>query len=398
MKLATGVEVHSGKLRIWFMYKGKRVRESIGLEPTPKNIKQAAQRRASVCYAIKSGNFVYSEWFPESKRARLENQEAEMTLETLFNKWIEVKSFEITPATLTNYKNRISQTFLFWDKNRPIRSLKQQDLLEIRAFFLSTCSPGTTNTYMRTIKGALGFASNNGYCDEAILRGVRELRIDKKKPTPFSKSEFESFISACRHRQDVNFWTLAVYTGMRHGELTSLAWEDIDLEKGTIKVNRNITLKGLFKLPKTKSGEREINLLEPAKRALLDQLELTSAFKPVLIEKHLRSYGSKINESIRPVFTPKLTARHHGHMTDFYFFSSINEKFKICCARSGVKDRNPYQTRHTFACWMLSAGANPTFIAKQMGHASAKEVYNTYGDWVGDFTQGQVDLLNQIYS
>lgn len=397
MTLATGVEVHNGKIRIWFTYKGQRVREHTGLEPTPKNIKQAAQRRASVCYAIKTGNFVYSEWFPESKRAKIESKNKEITIEQLFDQWLDIKQFEITSATLNNYKNRISQTFLFFNRTRQVSTLKQKDILNIRSFFLSTCSPVTTNSYMRTIKGAIKFGIDNGYCDQSLLNGVRELKIDKRKPTPFSRSEFSQFIKACRNRQDVNFWTLAVYTGMRHGELTSLAWEDIDLDKGVIKVNRNITLKGLFKLPKTKAGEREIHLLEPAKRALLDQFELTSKLKPVLIEKNLRAYGSSIKEKIRPVFTPKVANRNHPNSKDFYFFSSINEKFKVCCARSDVKDRNPYQTRHTFACWMLSAGANPTFIAKQMGHSSAKEVYNTYGDWVDDFTHGQVELLNKAY-
>ncbi|MFV0574796.1 MAG: tyrosine-type recombinase/integrase [Vibrio sp.] len=398
MNKATGVENHNGKLRIWFMYKGKREREPLGLDDTPKNRKLAAQKRASVCYAIKFGNFIYSEWFPNSKKSQKEIESKELTIEQLFEKWIEIKSFEITPATINNYKNRFIQVFQFWNKDTPVKELKQQDLLEIRSYFLTTCTAGTTNTYMRTIKGAIGFAANNGYCDESILRGVKELKLDKKKPKPFTRDEFKTFISACRHQQDINFWTVAVFTGMRHGELASLAWEDIDLEKGTITVNRNITLKGLFKLPKTKAGERVINLLEPAKKALLNQFELTGHYPSAKIEKHLRSYGSSVKENIRPVFTPKLTARHHGHMTDFYFFSSINEKFKLCCARSGVADRNPYQTRHTYACWMLSAGANPTFIAKQMGHSSAKEVYNTYGDWVGDFTQGQVDLLNQIYN
>lgn len=32
----TGVENHGGTLRIWFIYKGSRVRESLGVPDTPK--------------------------------------------------------------------------------------------------------------------------------------------------------------------------------------------------------------------------------------------------------------------------------------------------------------------------------------------------------------------------
>jgi len=36
--------------------------------------------------------------------------------------------------------------------------------------------------------------------------------------------------------------------------------------------------------------------------------------------------------------------------------------------RAGIRRNNPYHTRHTFACWWLTAGADPSFIASQMGH------------------------------
>ncbi|WP_250192393.1 tyrosine-type recombinase/integrase, partial [Escherichia coli] len=42
----------------------------------------------------------------------------------------------------------------------------------------------------------------------------------------------------------------------------------------------------------------------------------------------------------------------------------------------------PYHTRHTFACWLLTAGANPAFIASQMGHETAQMVYEIYGMWI----------------
>lgn len=66
MKYPTGVENHGGTLRIWFIYKGVRVRESLGVPDTPKNRKTAGELRTSICYAIKTGNFNYAEQFPDS--------------------------------------------------------------------------------------------------------------------------------------------------------------------------------------------------------------------------------------------------------------------------------------------------------------------------------------------
>lgn len=48
MKYPTGVENHGGKLRIWFVYKGVRVRENLGVPDTAKNRRVAGELRASV--------------------------------------------------------------------------------------------------------------------------------------------------------------------------------------------------------------------------------------------------------------------------------------------------------------------------------------------------------------
>lgn len=40
------------------------------------------------------------------------------------------------------------------------------------------------------------------------------------------------------------------------------------------------------------------------------------------------------------------------------------------------------------------AGANPSFIASQMGHEDALTVYEVYSKWIGDMNQDQVSILN----
>jgi len=43
----------------------------------------------------------------------------------------------------------------------------------------------------------------------------------------------------------------------------------------------------------------------------------------------------------------------------------------------------------------LSAGANPNFIASQMGHANAQRVYQVYGSWMKENDEAQRSLLNE---
>lgn len=118
---------------------------------------------------------------------------------------------------------------------------------------------------------------------------------------------------------------------MRHGELAALAREDIDLANGTVYVRRNLN-------------------------ALV-----------------------MLNEIQKP----------------YYSLGSIGCRWNAAVKRAGIRRRNPYHTRHTFACWLLSAGANPSFIANPMGHENAQMVYEIYATWIEEMNSEQVAMLNR---
>lgn len=85
----TGVEIHGGNLRLWFIYKGKRVRENLGVPDTAKNRKIAGELRTSICYAIKTGTFDYSEQFPNPNFVA--NQMGHASAQMIYNvygKWM----------------------------------------------------------------------------------------------------------------------------------------------------------------------------------------------------------------------------------------------------------------------------------------------------------------------
>src|SRR5215208_4381744 len=62
-------------------------------------------------------------------------------------------------------------------------------------------------------------------------------------------------------------YVLAITTGMRQGELLGLMWKDIDLNAGTLKVNRSV-YDGVISPPKTSAGRRTIRLSKLAIAAL----------------------------------------------------------------------------------------------------------------------------------
>ncbi len=47
-----------------------------------------------------------------------------------------------------------------------------------------------------------------------------------------------------------------------------------------------------------------------------------------------------------------------------------------------------------FCLLALTAGANPSFIANQMGHENAQMVYDVYSTWIEEMNGDQVSMLN----
>lgn len=147
----------------------------------------------------------------------------------------------------------------------------------------------------------------------------------------------------------------------------------------------------MFVPPKTDAGDRVITLLEPALEALKAQRTLTSLQPKAEIVFHHREYGAMEYQNLRFVFMPRM---RKGKQKAYYSLSSIGSRFNAAVKRAGIRRRNPYHTRHTFACWLLSAGANPSFIASQMGHENAQMVYEVYGAWIEEMNGEQVLMLN----
>ncbi|WP_140919063.1 site-specific integrase [Limnobaculum xujianqingii] len=410
----TGVENHGGFLRIWFMYQGERVREPLSIPDTPKNRKDASELRQSVTYAIKTGNFDYLERFPNSKQAKklIGNSVNDISIGTMFDKFLRIKQPEISLNAMRRYICKLETCGQIIGKDRLITSITGEDLLNLRNELLTgkhrparrrkTLKIGrtvaTVNDYMTCVASVFKFAYANDYIGKNPMRIVTKLKRSKDKPDPLTTEEFERFINACLDEQTINLWTVAFYTGMRHGEICALSWEDIDLIKETITVRRNWTSVKQFTLPKTDAGtDRAIQLLKPALDALKKQQALTRLNEKHDVIIHLREYGKTRKDQCTFVFSPMINAKGNNAGVNFAA-TSLGDNWDRIIKRAKLRHRNAYQSRHTYACWSLSAGANPTFIASQMGHSSAQMLYSVYGDWMPEQSANQISLLNEKLS
>ncbi|MPW31787.1 DUF3596 domain-containing protein [Agarivorans sp. B2Z047] len=359
VKKPPGVEIHGGYVRIWFMYKGERCRESLTIPPTKANLKKAGEKRAHIVYQIKHGEFDYEKTFPESKRAsRFAPNTSKRTVHELSIAWLDSKRLDLSNNTFARYSSVIKTVVGYLGKDKICNTLINEDFSNLRNSlqqapqnYTDRAKAGrtvrTVNVYLTIAKQMLEFGHINNYLLHPIWYGVKQLKKTRVKPDPLSHDEFERLLSVCRNEQDLNFFTVAVYTGLRHGELISLAWEDIDLMKGEVTISRNLASIGEFVQPKTESSERVIKLLSPAKQALMNQQALTKMYPAEGVMIQLREKGAQRVDMCTFVFNPLITAKGE-YFKSHYSNTSIEDKWTRLCKRSGVRRRPPIRVLDAF--------------------------------------------------
>jgi len=220
---------------------------------------------------------------------------------------------------------------------------------------------------------------NNSCCAELGKHCVRFTKSNKY-PDPLTYDEYRTLLyKSCLHPIDKAAVTLAVYTGLRPGELLALAIKDVAPDRRKITVRRSITQSGTFKVPKTKK-ERTVLLHPPARDALKVLIADAEQREADDLEVWLNRHELRTDQ-VCVLLSPRTQARKKI-VNDYFVPSAGHTKWANLVRRAGIRPRPPYQTRHTYACWNLTARGNLAFIANQTGHRHYSMLVNVYGRWI----------------
>ncbi|MEH3159570.1 MAG: tyrosine-type recombinase/integrase [Sphingomonas taxi] len=73
--------------------------------------------------------------------------------------------------------------------------------------------------------------------------------------------------------------------------------------------------------------------------------------------------------------------------------------FHPALAATGIRKRNAYNTRHTFATAALMGGVNPAFISRQLGHSDPGVTFKYYARWIdGSEVQVEANKMNSVFA
>lgn len=346
----TGVYEHYGSIRISFQWQGKRCREVIKLPPTKKNLAYAAGLRSEILRKIAMGTFSYREYFPDSELAE---KSSSPTFFEVAKTWIEGQS-HLAFSTEKEYRAMLNRYWLPDLGDIEIKRITASTLLEVIA--KQTWSAKTRNNALGPLKNVFDLAHTDGIIDSNPAAKIKNAKVQKPEPDPLTLEESELVLDwMSREPMWKHYFEVAFFTGMRTSELIALRWSDVDFHNKTVRAHRaRVRLRD--KGTKT-STIRDIELSSRAIDAFKRQKEFTfMRDAEVFIHPHT---GEPIIDD-RP---PRL------------FWESA---LKAC----GLRHRAAYQTRHTCISLWLMAGANPMWVARQVGHSSPQMTFNRYARWI----------------
>lgn len=185
----------------------------------------------------------------------------------------------------------------------------------------------------------------------------------------WSNEEISRFLTSTKDTVFYLPYLLAIM-GLRQGEIFGLHWEDVDLTKKELTVQKNLVeygnkILGIF-TPKTKAGLRVLKLPE-------------SVFA---------AFDQRLHPRSGPIF---LT----GNNT-FYKKTNILWRFKRDCVDAKVRTITFHDLRHISASVLLQSGASPKDVQAQLGHATPHLVMELYGHSMDGAKEKMATMLQEV--
>ena len=214
-------------------------------------------------------------------------------------------------------------------------------------------SPKTVRNIHQIISSAMSLAKEQKLIVANPAEGCALPRLEHREMKTLPVEQLQSFLREAKESGVYELYYLELATGLRRGELLGLKWEDIDLERGDLRVRRQIArINGeVVEAPlKTKNAYRTLPLAEDTVSILLEQKEKVGGSPWV--------FPSPTGGPISP--------------------DSVLHMLHRVLKRAGLPRIRFHDLRHTFATLALQNGVDVKTVSGMRGHFSAEFTLDTY--------------------
>ena len=302
--------------------------------------------------------------YAEALEARRELQDAyahldpaaPQTLGDYLRRWLRSTQDSIRPRTHDSYKGALERHVIPSLGKRKLADLKPMQLQGLLDQVAEEVSPHTSN-YVRTV---LNIALNEAVRWQVLSRNpvghTRRKKAPTRQPTIWTPDQVRRFLDTARsHRLYALFYVLFA-TGLRHGELLGLSWDDITAD--AITVRRTVSTRSghiVESEPKSAAGRRTV-AIDPATGAVIEDHRIRQ-------REELEALGMTPDQTPRRVFTNRL-----GGTLDA---SNVTTVWHRLQAEAGVPRARLHDGRHMHLSMLVAKGIDIRTVADRAGHSDS---------------------------
>jgi integrase len=117
-------------------------------------------------------------------------------------------------------------------------AIAQMDTHRLRITLAKTLAPKTVKNVLELLERIINFGVKKGLCAGLGFK-IEMPRVNNLKTEDLSPEQLANLLEAISQDHDIqaaNFMRMALFTGMRRGELFKLQWQDIDFDRGFIHI------------------------------------------------------------------------------------------------------------------------------------------------------------------
>lgn len=235
----------------------------------------------------------------------------------------------------------VAHTFERWG-DRTVDEIYPEDIQRLIKVDLAERSVSSQKNILKYIKNVFKFGEEIGVVNKSPAPNM-QFRLKRRFKTVLTREQARTLLQKAREFGHEYFfhWFLAIYTGMRNGELYALTWDKVIFEINKIKIDTSWNNKCGFK--STKSGEDR-------------WIEIAPPLLPILLEL-------KANSSDRHFVLPRIGSWDKGRQAEVlrYFLTGIN-----------LPQISFHDLRATWATLLLTDGVPPKLVMDAGGWKDLK--------------------------